>query len=86
MSQMCGGEKLVWQIFFLHFILCIFYQRSFAPIGLQKTNAASGWLVKKCLSINYCDFLTQTDAVTENAQKYLAAERGFYGTLKGTVA
>ncbi len=40
-----------------------------------------GWS-KKYLSINYCDFLTPTDAVTENAQKYLAAERGFYGTFK----
>jgi hypothetical protein len=44
---MCGGEKLVWRIFFLHFISRIFYHQSFAPIGLQKTNVASGWLMKK---------------------------------------
>jgi hypothetical protein len=25
----------------------IFFHQSFAPIGLQKTKAASGWLVKK---------------------------------------
>ena len=73
--KLCGGEKLVWWIFFLHFILGIFYQQKFAPIGLQKTNAASGWLVKKYLSVNYYDFLTPTDAVTENPPKYLAAEK-----------
>jgi hypothetical protein len=27
------------------------------------------------VSVNYCDFLTPTDAVTENPQKYLAAEK-----------
>jgi hypothetical protein len=52
-----------------------FYHQSFAPIGLQKTNAAAGWLVKKYLSVNYRDFLTLTDAGTENPQKYLAAEK-----------
>jgi hypothetical protein len=53
---------------FSFFILfrAFFYHQSFAPIGLQKTNAASGWLVKY-LSVIYCDFLTPTDAVT---QKY----------------
>jgi hypothetical protein len=40
---------------FFHFISRIFYHQSFAPIGLQKTNVASGWLVKY-LSVNYCDF------------------------------
>jgi hypothetical protein len=40
------AEKLVWRIFFFHFISHIFYHQRFAPIGLQKTNAASGWLVK----------------------------------------
>jgi hypothetical protein len=54
------GEKLVWGIFFLHFISRIFYRQSFAPIGLQKTNTASGWLVKIYLFVNYCDFLTPT--------------------------
>jgi hypothetical protein len=43
--QLCG-EKLVWRIFFLHFISHILYHQSFAPIGLQK-NPDSGWLVKK---------------------------------------
>jgi hypothetical protein len=46
------------------------YHQGFAPIGLQKTNTASGWLVKKYLSVNYCDFLTPTDAVTENLQLF----------------
>jgi hypothetical protein len=41
------GELLVWRIFFLHFISRIFYHQSFAPIGLQKPNPASGWLAKK---------------------------------------
>jgi hypothetical protein len=59
------------RIFFLHFISRIFYHQSFAPIGLQKTNAASGWLVKY-LRVNYRDFLTPTEAVT---QKYLAADK-----------
>ncbi len=27
------------------------------------------------MSVNFCDFLTPTDAVTENPQKYLAAEK-----------
>jgi hypothetical protein len=57
--------------FLSSFILRIFYHQSFAPIGLQKTNAASCWLVKY-LSVNYCDFLTPTNAVT---QKYFAAEK-----------
>jgi hypothetical protein len=72
---MCGGEKLVLRIFFLHFISRIFYHQSFAPIGLQETNAASGGLVKKYISVNYCDFLMPIDGVTENPQKYLAAEK-----------
>jgi hypothetical protein len=60
------GEKLVWRIFFFHFISHIFYPHSFAPIGLQKTNASSGWMVKtKYLSVNYCDFLTLTDTATD---------------------
>jgi hypothetical protein len=66
--KLYGGEKLVWQIFFLHFIWRIFYHQNFTPIGLQKTNAASGWLVKKYLSVNNCDFLLPTDDVTENPQ------------------
>jgi hypothetical protein len=72
---MSGGEKIVWRIFLLHFILHIFYHQSFAPIGLQKTNTASGWLVKNYLSVKYCYFLTLTDAVTENPHKYLDAEK-----------
>jgi hypothetical protein len=48
------GEKLVWRIFFLHFISRIFYQ-SFGPIGLKKTLPLVGWS-KKYLSVNYCDF------------------------------
>jgi hypothetical protein len=44
-------------------------------LAYKKTNAASGWLVKKYLSVNYYDFLTPTDAVTENPPKYLAAEK-----------
>jgi hypothetical protein len=54
------GEKIVWRIFFLR---------------CKKTKATSGWLVKKYLSVNYFDFLTPTDAVTENPHKYLAAEK-----------
>jgi hypothetical protein len=49
------GEKLVWRIFFLHFISSIFNHQSFAPIGLQKTNPASGWWVK-----NLSDAVTET--------------------------
>jgi hypothetical protein len=69
--KMCGGEYLDWRIFVLHLISLIFYHQSFAPIGLQKTIAASGWLVKY-LSVHYCDILTPTDAET---QKYLATEK-----------
>ncbi len=29
-----------------------FYHQSFTPIGLQKTNAASGWLVRKISQLN----------------------------------
>jgi hypothetical protein len=52
-------EKLVWQIFFLHFISC------------KQTLPLVGWS-KKFLSVKYCDFLTPTNAVTENPQ---AAEK-----------
>jgi hypothetical protein len=34
------GDKLVWQIFFLHFISRNFYRQIFAPSGLQKTDTA----------------------------------------------
>jgi hypothetical protein len=45
----------------------IFFIRTLLPLAYKKKNAASGWLVKKIyLSVNYCDFLTPTDAVTEN--------------------
>jgi hypothetical protein len=30
--------------------------------------------VKPLVSVNFCDFLTPTDAVTENPQKYMAAD------------
>jgi hypothetical protein len=72
---MWGGEKLVCGFCFFILFRTLFYHQSFAPIGLQKTNAASGWLVKKYLSVNYCDFLMPINAVTENPQKYLAAEK-----------
>jgi hypothetical protein len=39
---------------------------------LKKTNPASGWLTQKYISVKYCDFLTPTNAVTENPQ---AAEK-----------
>ncbi len=41
------------------------YHQNFAAIGLQKTNPASGWLVKKSQRQLF-DFLTPTEAVTEN--------------------
>jgi hypothetical protein len=60
------GEKLVWQIFFLHFISSIFFNRSLLLLAYKKqTLPLVGWS-KKYLSVNYYDFLTQTDAVTEN--------------------
>jgi hypothetical protein len=50
------GEKLVWRIFFLHFISRIFYRQIFAPISLhKKTLPLVGWS-QKYLSGNYCDF------------------------------
>jgi hypothetical protein len=48
-----GEKKLVLRIFSLKFISHIFYHQSFATIGLQKINAASSWLFKKYLSVNY---------------------------------
>jgi hypothetical protein len=57
------GEKLVWRIFFLHFISHFFWSSELCSIGLQKTNAASGWSVQKYISVKYCDFLTPTNAV-----------------------
>ncbi len=41
------GEKLVWRIFFVHFITHIFYSQSFAPFSLQKqTLPLVGWSKK----------------------------------------
>jgi hypothetical protein len=57
--------------FLSSFYFAHFYRQNFAPISLQKTNPASGWS-KKYLSVKYCDFLTPTNAVTENPQ---AAEK-----------
>jgi hypothetical protein len=59
------GEKLVWRIFFLHFISRIFI-RALLPLAHKKQTLPSGWLVKNYVSVNYCDFLTPTDTVTEN--------------------
>jgi hypothetical protein len=61
------GEKLVWRIFFLHFISCIFIAKTLLPLAYKKqTLPLVGWSKK------YCDFLTPTNAVTENLQ---AAEK-----------
>jgi hypothetical protein len=66
------GEKLVWRIFFLHFISRIFIARTLLPLAYKKqTLPLVGWS-KKYLSVKYCDFLTPTNAVTENPQ---AAEK-----------
>jgi hypothetical protein len=66
------GEKLVWRIFLLHFILCIFIARTLLSLAYKKqTLPLVGWS-KKYLSLKYCDFLTPTNAVTENPQ---AAEK-----------
>jgi hypothetical protein len=66
------GEKLVWGIFFLHFISRIFIIRTLLSLAYKKqTLPLVGWS-KKYLSIKYCDFLTPTNAVTENLQ---AAEK-----------
>jgi hypothetical protein len=55
------GEKLVWRIFFLHFISRIFIARALLLLAYKKqTLPLVGWS-KKYLSINYCDFLTPTD-------------------------
>ncbi len=59
------GEKLVWRIFVFMLFRAFFYCKIFAPIGLhKKTLPLVGWS-QKCLSGNYCDFLTPTDAVTQ---------------------
>jgi hypothetical protein len=66
------GEKLVWRIFFLHFISRILIARTLLPLAYKKqTLPLVGWS-KKYLSVKYCDFLTPTNAVTENPQ---AAEK-----------
>jgi hypothetical protein len=48
---------------FLSHIVC---HQIFAPIGLQKTNTASGWLVQKISQRQLLEFLKPTNAVTEN--------------------
>jgi hypothetical protein len=66
------GEKLVWWIFFLHFISRIFITRTLLSVAYKKqTLPLVGWS-KKYLSVKYCDFLAPTNAVTENPQ---AAEK-----------
>jgi hypothetical protein len=67
------GEKLVWRIFFLHFISRIFIASTLLPLAYKKqtTLPLVGWS-KKYLSVKYYDFLTPTNAVTENPQ---AAEK-----------
>jgi hypothetical protein len=67
------GEKLVWRIFFFHFISRIFYRHSFSPIGLQK-NKHCLWLVgPKDISPSTI-VIFSTDAVTDTL-KYLAADK-----------
>jgi hypothetical protein len=66
------GEKLVWRIFFLHFILCIFIARILLLLAYKKQTLPLVGGSKKYLSVKYCDLLTPTNAVTENPQ---AAEK-----------
>jgi hypothetical protein len=74
------GEKLVWRIFFLHFISRIFYCQIFALIGLQKKALPLvGWS-QKYLSGNYCDFLTPTYAVTQKINTNIWSLRNITNT------
>jgi hypothetical protein len=57
---------------FLHFILRIFIARTLLPLAYKKQTLPLVGLSKKYLSVKYCDFLTPTNAVTENPQ---AAEK-----------
>ncbi len=81
--KMLGGKKLVWRIFFLHFLSCIFYHQSFAPIGLQKTKTASGWLVKKYFSVNYCDFFHANRCCNRKSTKMMVSLGARWRTLAG---
>jgi hypothetical protein len=47
------GEKLVWRIFFLHFISHIFYHQSFAPIHWLTKNKRCLWLIGQKISKKY---------------------------------
>jgi hypothetical protein len=59
-------------VFSFYSISCIFIARTLLPLAYKKqTLPLVGWS-KKYLSVKYCDFLTPTNAVTENPQ---AAEK-----------
>ncbi len=46
------------------------------PLPPYKENRKTlHFCIDPLFSVNFCDFLTPTDAVTENPQKYLAAEK-----------
>jgi hypothetical protein len=62
------GKKFVWRIFFIHFTLIIFFPRAVLPLAYKKQMLPLVGSSKKYLSVNYCDFLTPTDTVTENPQ------------------
>jgi hypothetical protein len=56
------------RIVFLHFILHIFIARTFIPLAYKKqTLPLVGWS-NIYLRVKFCDYLTPTNAVTENPQ------------------
>jgi hypothetical protein len=61
--------------FLSSFYFAHFYHQRFAPIAYKKQTLPLVDWSEKYLSVNYCDFLTPTNDVTENPQKYLAAEK-----------
>jgi hypothetical protein len=61
--------------FLSSFISHIFFSPELCSHWLTKIKRCYGLVGKKYLSVNYCDFLKRTDAVTENPHKYFAAEK-----------
>jgi hypothetical protein len=61
--------------FLSSFYCAHFFSSELCSLWLTKIKRCYGLVGKKYFSVNSCDFLKRTDAVTENPHQYLAAEK-----------
>ena len=72
------GPPASWDFFFpldCYTLLILLFLSLLILLVLFSSSSYSSYSSLLLVSVNFCDFLTPTDAVIENPQKYLAAEK-----------